>query len=1081
MKRGGDIFFLLLGVFLYACGGTVSYNAPSLQIDPELPSEISIFDESFDAGHLHFWNFVRDERVEIEGTAGMDSTDGLKVTVGIEQAFIYTDDTARMEQGYLKFWFNPNSVLIRDDVLIARQDRSIEIAGLRKDYTDGTDKTSIALMLRQNSQGVYKGYLKWNTSQGEQFASEDTEFEIKNQWQEIKLGFSLDSWISVWIDGVEVSRIKDMDHLYDSAYGIFIGQLNNLESLDPEGSLLFDSISLLLPYRSDIWVDGSSGDDSNSGFSELEAFKTIQKGLNHVSPGTTVHIQPGIYRESLDIAVGGIRDWPVTIRAEKGAGTVMVRGSIPSSDLSWAPLINNDIGLPSNADLNSVYVADLSDYNVTIKPRFIVMTDGSTEDAWRLPLAREPDWEVKTEWKHHEYFWAADGGDMFETCTPNPSDRNCDCPDPALPYNCPSRSFYWLTDRTDDTEPFDIEPGNLTTLGDLTGATLRVMDLKQGHFLFKRTIVEHLINEGSVKVDNHCSFQGRELLGWGSKYYVENLPSLLDQPGEWWFDETTKKLYLWSPAPENPSQLSLEVSVENTGIDLENRSYVILDGLNFEFYGSNIIQIRNKDRERSVAVELKNSRMRYAKHGLYFHQKATISEEFKIDGFLLENSLIEYMDNNAVNMFYSWDENDDIEAFIYPGITNTTIRDNEMHHLGFYSDNSFPVGLQIAFADKFNFIRNHIHHVAHCGMNFWSAVDSPHKNRDFLPEEIKTGNILVKDNIFEKACQQNADCGALKISGNPRTADTKHVFRDFLITGNIFRDTYGWTYSTEKRGGRWSGEGSDIRGMGGFGLYVDYASGIHAYRNIAYNNAYINYHMYGYWRDGEMIYYNNIAANSVHGFQMSSNIHAEVESVNTQIVNNIIINNEAHGIMLFDQDDYYENILFDNNLYFNNAWRSYEDGGVQYSGALCRRVEWPAECFQTIEEIQSGTGWENYGLEDDPLFVNYDLNDLSYFDGSWPDFRISEESSVAVDSGTEIPDSLSRLLSINGIENPKEGDAWDLGYHEYGTEKEVVGGMSSGGCAAVSGNKQESQFFFMFILLVFILILRKKQIFYNEG
>ena len=33
----------------------------------------------------------------------------------------------------------------------------------------------------------------------------------------------------------------------------------------------------------------------------------------------------------------------------------------------------------------------------------------------RLPLAREPDWEVATEWKHHEFWWSADGGSSSST------------------------------------------------------------------------------------------------------------------------------------------------------------------------------------------------------------------------------------------------------------------------------------------------------------------------------------------------------------------------------------------------------------------------------------------------------------------------------------------------------------------------------------------------------------------------------------------------------------------------------------------------------------------------------------------
>ena len=91
--------------------------------------------------------------------------------------------------------------------------------------------------------------------------------------------------------------------------------------------------------------------------------------------------------------------------------------------------------------------------------------------------------------------------------------------------------------------------------------------------------------------------------------------------------------------------------------------------------------------------------------------------------------------------------------------------------------------------------------MAHNGVQFLRSVIQSPKEYDFEPDEIKTGEILIKDNIFERACQLSMDCGGLKIWGAP--PDT-HVFRDLLITGNIFRNNFGWTYTSEKRG-IWSG------------------------------------------------------------------------------------------------------------------------------------------------------------------------------------------------------------------------------------------------------------------------------------
>ena len=175
-------------------------------------------------------------------------------------------------------------------------------------------------------------------------------------------------------------------------------------------------------------------------------------------------------------------------------------------------------------------------------PLCVMELDSEGEVIARLPLAREPDWQVDTEWKHHEFWWAADGGSSVAGCNPaSDPDPNCDYP---------SRSTTQLTDRTNDADPPGVEPGNLTTLGDLTGATLVAMDTLQGHYVYRRTITDHDVGAGRVTVDRICehdSGSGNPGLGWGSKYYVEGKPHLLDTPGEWWYDDGSGRLYLWPP------------------------------------------------------------------------------------------------------------------------------------------------------------------------------------------------------------------------------------------------------------------------------------------------------------------------------------------------------------------------------------------------------------------------------------------------------------------------------------------------------------------------------------------------------
>ncbi len=257
------------------------------------------------------------------------------------------------------------------------------------------------------------------------------------------------------------------------------------------------------------------------------------------------------------------------------------------------------------------------------------------------------------------------------------------------------------------------------------------------------------------------------------------------------------------------------------------------------------------------------------------------------------------------------------------------------------------------------------------------------------------------------------------------------MFRDVLITGNVFRNTYGWTYVSEKRQRWMGGEGSEVRGLGGFGLYMDHASGFHAYRNISYNNAYTDYMVYGVWRDGDLVYVNNIAANSLYGMSLGGSQYDTHGNVNTQVLDNLIIDNEAFGMSVSYAAGHTANMAIDHNLYFNNGWRTQEQGGIWHAGTMVERVDNSWDPYITLAEVQANTLWEDHGQEGDPALSNYDPADHDIHDGSWPDFHLTCDSILAIDHGvTSLPDSLLVLLAKYKVEDHLWGTAFDIGRYE---------------------------------------------------
>lgn len=991
--------------------------------------------DDFEKGSLAKWGQVSEGNLSLTPGVGLYGSTGLSVAVHKRETYLYKTDIVKTTEGYVTFWFNPNRVNIPDESSLPLPGKSIRIVDIKgyKNY----DVIAGLRIWKPRDSVDYKAYLEWQADDGSHFNYDTGQFNLVNGWQKITLGFRIDDWVAVWVNDVLAMQVTGIEH--SEAFGEIVefGKANDDTSIIPVGKMLYDEVAFQLPRITNLWVDAINGNDGNTGLERNAAFRTIQKAADMASPGTQIHILPGIYRESIRPAADGTQTEVTTYFAESGPGTVKIRGSESSHGLDWQQLQSNTIGLPQGVDPSQIYYADLSSWKLNESPRYLVEVDDQGNVVSRLPLTREPDWIVETEWKHHEFWWSAEGGSEKTDCDPA-TDANPNC-------DFDSRSMTQLTDGANDANPQGVEPGNLSTLGDLTGATMVAIDTKQGHYAYRRAIISHDVTQGRITVERICEHDegsGEPGLGWGTKYYVEGKASLLDSPGEWWYDINSGRLFLWPPSPVNPADLNIEISRREIGFDFSHRSNIMVDGLTLEFFNGSALYGYNESDQRSTGNTARNVTMRYANHGLFLSQQVGDDPENITSRFTLEGSEISYIDTYAIHLSYTWKDESDPASFAFAGITDTAILENQLHHLGFRSDYDSAVGSLIQYADRLRFEGNHIHHVAHNGVQFSYSIAQSLKPYGFSADEIKVGEILVKDNIFEQACQLTTDCGALKFWGD---VPSGQIYRDVLITGNVFRNTFGWSSISEKRGG-WSGaEGSDVRGMGGFGLYLDMASGFHVYRNIAYNNAFAGIALGGVWRDGDIVVYNNILANSLFGLFFSALGSDTHGNVNTQIVNNILVNNESHGLWFTDSGKFPGGVVIDYNLYSNNGWRQYLPESIWQSGALIlRQAQDTYEIYQTPIDIASKTPWEAHGLEGDTGFIKYDSLDHNLYDGSWPDFHIQAASGNVINRGTEsLPTSLTRLLEKFSVQDPRIGSAYDIGCFELDNSGAAVGQYST--------------------------------------
>jgi hypothetical protein len=995
------VVFPLLSVI----AGWVLAPLPAGAAPPTWPSAYVVWADGFeDPGLSDIWEDYGEGAISVEAAAACPpSGGGLAVDVsGESQAYLqrynltewphleYPRDT------YVRFSFNPAGVSIPPG-------ETVSLLRLR----DGDWNVMAGLRLRQEASG-YAVFLEVPDG-----TSDTTALPLPDGWSTIVVGCRMHDWVGVWVDDGTPRVVTGVEHAADFVQVLILGKADgNWSGSTPSGTVFFDDVTLLFGAYPELWVDARTGDDAGEGTTSDAPLRTIGMAAMLTSPGTVVHIGPGDYRESVVAPVDGTAEAPIRFEASEGRGTAWILGSNPASDVSWSRLTTaGEIDLPPGVNLAdaTIFKADLSSWGLDGPPRFVVVrgADGSTS---RLPLAREPDWQAVTAWKHHEFWWAAEGGDEVTTC------------DPAAEPDCdePQRSDRVLVDYHDDAEPAGIEPGSLASLGDVTGAIMFVKDCWSGHYTYKRRVSE-TVEPGKVRLEalpetywEGCWFDhdpANPALGWNSKYFLEGLARFMDTPGEWVFDEATGAIYIWTPDGSPPDALGVEISVRDTGFELSHRSYVELADLGLALFEEEGVRVSNGDNEKSHGLALTGLDIGWSTRGIYLGQdpQPGSPEDSQIRHVVLADSRVHDMESLAI--FY-WAGSG--EAFVRPGITDVLISHNDFENIGFRDNEQGSVGMGFTFADHLLFEHNHVHHIAHCGVHFSQGKTRSSRGYDLAPEEILTGDILVRGNLFEDTVENATDAGGLKFWG--ATADHTDIFRDVLVIDNVSRNNVGWAWVSQER------ENWTYHGKGGMGYYIDFAGGIHFFRNIAYENGLAGFMASGSWIDQPVVLANNTIVSSPLGYTLGTRGAYADSTTGLDVLNTIFLHLQEFAIGVGEAEIMRGNVSIDYDLFHLVG---YEPWTYHTPGIMAGHVDDSGYSeLPTLADVQGTLGLEMNGVEADPMLASFDPD---VADGSWQDFRLTEASTAAIDTGTELPASLVALLAKFGLDDGRKGSALDRG------------------------------------------------------
>lgn len=262
---------------------------------------------------------------------------------------------------------------------------------------------------------------------------------------------------------------------------------------------------------------------SNDGPGSLDRpFQTIQHAALLAAPGDTVIVRGGTYRETVKPARSGTSAARITFKPYSGEAVTISGTTIVNR---WQP------------HAGAVYKAD---------------------QPWDLGVG------------NNQVF--VDGRMMIEARWPNttldvtrPRKASADTITVATTAGVDPASAV-LTDR-DLSQP----------AGMWTGATIHLMP---GHGWVGETGTVTASEVGRLTYQYKPLDQKNQVPRAGDEYYLTGKFAALDAPGEWFYESSSRKLFLRTPASESPASHTVEVKRRQYAFDLRGRSYVDVQGFN---------------------------------------------------------------------------------------------------------------------------------------------------------------------------------------------------------------------------------------------------------------------------------------------------------------------------------------------------------------------------------------------------------------------------------------------------------------------------------------------------------------------
>ncbi len=341
-------------------------------------------------------------------------------------------------------------------------------------------------------------------------------------------------------------------------------------------------------YAVDFYVDASTGNDLNTGTSEIEAWRTISRvNSQSLLAGDRVLFRCGeSWSETLSVMGSNDPTMPVTYTQYGN-----------NCDHNTKPIINGAETIQSTWQqdpLNqNIYYVDGINYAITQ-----VFVNGS-----RVGVAREPNLGTLNPTYR---IISVDSVDIIPPDDPRgitarhylvdnqlSTDLNMDSQNDLVGAEVHIRNQRW---RLQDRIVSGFDPvTNLVRWDDIASTDIQQFstEIKQGKLSSSCTYFDQ---------SGRCSYVEKDF-----GYYFANKYWMMDIPYEWHHDRQNGRLYILLPNNTDPNSLFIQASKLDYGISASNQSNITIDGLKIERTRYDAVYMKN-----SININILNVDLNYA-------------------------------------------------------------------------------------------------------------------------------------------------------------------------------------------------------------------------------------------------------------------------------------------------------------------------------------------------------------------------------------------------------------------------------------------------------------------------------------